>query len=436
MASSKISAPKPVQLSDVSKSQPINETIADLNILLLGETGVGKTTFINSFVNHLAYNTLDEALKGDMIVIIPAAFSITDPETYDSKVITIGPPDTNENNVENGESKTQGCKSYVFPLGNRKLRLIDAPGIGDTRGVEQDAKNFEHILAYISQYKHLDGICILLKPNEQRMNVLFRFCIKELLTHLHISAKDNIMFVFTFGRSSFYVPGHTAPLLKTLLKELYDRTGVDVPFTKDNTFSFDNESFRFLAIHKNGVEFSRDQIQDFSKSWDVSVKEYGNLVERIVRCTPHIVRDTLSLNEAQQLIKKLHRPIPEVIRLIQENIQLAKKYKLEQLNDATKTTASTTTNSLSNNHISVPQYSAEFINLPYPRTVCTTESCTRVIIVEGVQKVDYSSHCHEHCYLENVQPELINNPALKACAAMDQILGKCQYLIKLTGFHL
>lgn len=157
------------------------------------------------------------------------------------------------------------------------------------------------------------------------MSILFRFCIKELLSHLHVNAKNNIMFIFTFGRSSFYKPGNTAPLLKKLLKELCDKMGVDVPFIKDNTFTFDNESFRFLAMQNNGVEFSREQIQEFSKSWNTSVKEYGNLVERIVRCTPHIIRNTISLNETQQLIRKLHRPIAEVIRLVQENIQLTEK---------------------------------------------------------------------------------------------------------------
>jgi GTPase SAR1 family protein len=428
MASSTLSAQLPTQTSSVSKSQPINETITDLNILLLGETGVGKTTFINAFVNHLTYNTLDEAIKGNMIVVIPASFSITDPNTYDSKVIQIGTPDKNENNSEDGHSKTQGCKSYVFPVGNRNLRLIDAPGIGDTRGVDQDAKNFEHILAYISQYKHLDGICILLSPNIQRMNVLFRFCLKELLTHLHVSAKNNIMFVFTFARTNFYTPGHTAPILKSLLRELSDKNGIDVPFTSDNTFCFDNESFRFLAVQEKGVEYLSEQVQEFSKSWNVSVKEYGNLVDRIVNCTPHMIRDTLSLNEAQQLIRKLHRPIAEIMRFIEENIQLAEKYKAERSNDAT-----TTINSSSSDHISVPQYSAEVVVLPYPRTVCTSESCIRIIVVESVQKIDYSTHCHEHCYLTGVEQEVINNPALKACTAMNQTLGMCKQYDKVNN---
>ena len=89
------------------------------------------------------------------------------------------------------------------------LRLIDGPGVGDTRGADHEARNFENILAYISQYEHLNGICILLRPSITRLNIYFRYCIKELLRHLHVNAKENIMFVFTYARATFYKPGET-----------------------------------------------------------------------------------------------------------------------------------------------------------------------------------------------------------------------------------
>ena len=153
----------------------------DINILLLGETGVGKSTFINAFINSLFYNTLDDALRNELKVLIPSSFTITDEETYEALKIMVGNPDRNENQNTDGASSTQACRSYVFRLGNRLIRLIDGPGVGDTRGVDYEARNFENILAYISQYEHLNGICILLKPGLTRLNISFRYCIKELL---------------------------------------------------------------------------------------------------------------------------------------------------------------------------------------------------------------------------------------------------------------
>ena len=218
----------------------------DINILLLGATGVGKTTFVNAFINSLFYNTLDDAMNGDLKVLVPASFTLTDNDSFESRTIVVGTPDTNENVTGDGASSTQMCRSYSFCIGNRLIRLIDGPGVGDTRSVDHEARNFEFILNYINQYEHLNGICILLKPAQTRLDVYFRYCVKELLRHLHVNAKDNIMFVFTNSRPTFFKPGDTTPLLKKLLKDLHEKNGVDVPFNTTNTFMFDNESFRFI----------------------------------------------------------------------------------------------------------------------------------------------------------------------------------------------
>jgi predicted GTPase len=142
----------------------------DINILMMGETGVGKSTFINAFANYLVYDTLKQAITGEMQVLIPSTFHMTNPDTFESQMIFIGNPSDNEKCEEVGKSSTQLCQSYVFRLGNRLLRLIDAPGIGDVRGTTQDAKNCDHILTYVNHYEYLNGICILLKPNNERLN--------------------------------------------------------------------------------------------------------------------------------------------------------------------------------------------------------------------------------------------------------------------------
>ncbi|KAN0035754.1 hypothetical protein ACTA71_005042 [Dictyostelium dimigraforme] len=42
-----------------------------MTLLLLGETGVGKSTFINSFVNYALYNSLEEAKDNNLQILIP-----------------------------------------------------------------------------------------------------------------------------------------------------------------------------------------------------------------------------------------------------------------------------------------------------------------------------------------------------------------------------
>ncbi|RIB28500.1 kinase-like domain-containing protein [Gigaspora rosea] len=192
----------------------------EINILLLGEVGSGKSTFINAFANYFKFNSLDDAISGEIDVLISSTFTITN-EDYETKTITVVCDEDEHDMVDNvGESSTQVCGVYVFHAGNSVIRLIDTPGIGDTRGIEYDKKNFENILQNISQHKYLNGICILLKPNNSRLNITFKFCIQELLSHLHKSAKDNIVFCFTNTRGTFFRPGDTLPVLKRELWEL------------------------------------------------------------------------------------------------------------------------------------------------------------------------------------------------------------------------
>ena len=47
-----------------------------LNIVITGETGVGKTTFINAFQNYLKYSSLEEALDKGPIVPIRISFNM------------------------------------------------------------------------------------------------------------------------------------------------------------------------------------------------------------------------------------------------------------------------------------------------------------------------------------------------------------------------
>ncbi|CAG8606886.1 4538_t:CDS:2 [Cetraspora pellucida] len=102
----------------------------EINILLLGETGAGKSTFINALANYFKFNSFKDAVSGEIDVLITSRFTITN-DDYEMQTITVTSEDEDEyNKVDNvGESSTQKCGVYVFEAGGgRIIRLIDTPG--------------------------------------------------------------------------------------------------------------------------------------------------------------------------------------------------------------------------------------------------------------------------------------------------------------------
>lgn len=68
-----------------------------------------------------------------------------------------------------------------------------------------------------------------MKPNESKLTLSFRYCLNELLTHLHVSASRNILFCFTNARQTLYQPGETLPTLRAYLKQLQKYKNVEIP---------------------------------------------------------------------------------------------------------------------------------------------------------------------------------------------------------------
>uniref|UniRef100_A0A1I8APD4 G domain-containing protein n=1 Tax=Steinernema glaseri TaxID=37863 RepID=A0A1I8APD4_9BILA len=140
----------------------------EINIILMGETGAGKSTWIDAIFNYLLHETLDEAVEHNQLEIpIPTHFLLED-DNKKLRKIYVGDRSANESVVV-GASATQRPKSYTFMFHGRFYRFIDVPGVNDSRGIEQDRKNFEMIMQELYNYDRIHAICILIPSDAPRL---------------------------------------------------------------------------------------------------------------------------------------------------------------------------------------------------------------------------------------------------------------------------
>ncbi len=87
-----------------------------VNILLLGDSGVGKTTFINAVTNNIAYGDFEIATRSETPLLCPIPCKISEKDmTGKEHTVELGVNDDENEAVNNsGQSCTQGPKCHVI----------------------------------------------------------------------------------------------------------------------------------------------------------------------------------------------------------------------------------------------------------------------------------------------------------------------------------
>ena len=242
-------------------SKPRKRT--QFNILLLGETGIGKSAFLNAFLNYTSFDSLQAALSSETVPsIIPTRFSTFD-DNFEEIVIEYGFDKTNSSHV------TKQIKSYQFHTEAADLRFIDTPGLGNAEGKDFDKNTLRSVLRTISNLSQIHCVCIFMKPNETKLNSIFAYTFRRYLTCLPPELYNNIAFIFTHTRSSFYQPGDTLVVLRSILNDVSETEGSRVPLEEDNVFCLDNEAFRYLVAKKQGIDNIGCE-DEYNISWEKS----------------------------------------------------------------------------------------------------------------------------------------------------------------------
>jgi len=226
-------------------------TIFAVNILLLGETGVGKSTWVNAFANYCKFATLAEAQNEGGIFPIPAVFHVTDPVSGNRRIISTDPGTDLSACIPAGQAITQDPEEHIFSVGNLSVNLIDTPGLLNTEDISDlstDKQVVDNTFALLSMYDEIHAIFVFLKATEARINQPFVYCLTEIFRRLHRSACDNVIFIFTYAAGASFTSDIAQPVLEKFLAKYKVPIRLPPPI-----FCFENGTVKNLAERRNGI---------------------------------------------------------------------------------------------------------------------------------------------------------------------------------------
>jgi len=145
-----------------------------ISLLLVGQTGTGKTTFLNSLINFLLNVKYSDNIRYLLV--------------------------NEEKNSENYLSQTKEVNIYHIKSHNSypPIKIIDTPGFGDTSGIEFDKKIMKMIYKKFKEIKDLNSVCILCKYNESRFDYSQRYIFNYIIDLFAKDMAENFMILFSF----------------------------------------------------------------------------------------------------------------------------------------------------------------------------------------------------------------------------------------------
>ena len=225
-------------------------------LLLIGETGSGKSTLVNAMANWAAGVEYNSPVRY-RLVVEPAkdqAFSQTQSVT----------------------SYLVSCEKYSFVL-----RLIDTPGFGDTSGVERDEQITKDIYTTLQKEDEIHGVCFVAAASLPRLTVTQQYIINKVLTMFGTDAVANIFLLITFA------DGKKAQVLNAIKASGF-------PFDEKACFHFNNSALFAKGEDRN----------EYSKNfWNMGEGSMSNFFEQISTKEPFNLTKTKDVIATQEKLQ-------------------------------------------------------------------------------------------------------------------------------------
>ena len=269
------------ELLEVGTARHESET--EKVILIVGATGAGKTTLINSLVNYVLDVKYGDGFRFKLV---------------------FEPP-----NADQSISQTTNITTYKvhFQNGmkiNYTLTIIDTPGFGDTRGIDRDKKVARELYDFFKSehgvVDHLDAVGIVAPASLPRLTHSQTYIFDSILSLFGKDVEDIIYLLLTFtdGKPPQVLSAFKAAHFPYRASFNFNNSAI---FDDVGSVAMDNINNEKTSVERDKEDDSQDDLDFNEMFWNLAMKSFDKFVRKLSRCS------SISLKLTQEVLDQRAR---------------------------------------------------------------------------------------------------------------------------------